>query len=310
MIKPIRENGDILGGRRQWRSSELFEKMLVRCGRRFPSRQESLRAQLLSCRDHMRAGCDISSPSWCDANAPLWFNWKSGRRRPPQSNGCRLVQRSISFWHPVRQMDAIMQRFILRQNIHRFEEALKRSMDDREKAMLQGLLAEARRALQAIEKIWLISCPHLGISTALGTEAEDLLDHSVQIQHADHGSLQLYDGTRQSLFLIAQCNFDSSFTERFHRINRGSGSLFDTSQSQGETLIVDDLTSDERFSSLRKWALQTGIRSLITIPVLDKAEFLGTFSFLFVRPAVRLPRDTIDRLTGQFRSLLTQMTAQ
>jgi GAF domain-containing protein len=207
-------------------------------------------------------------------------------------------------------MDAIMQRFILRQNIHRFEHALKRSTDDREKAMLQGLLADARRALQAIEKIWLISCPHLGISTALGAEAEDLLDHSVQIQHADHGSLQLYDSSHQSLFLIAQSNFDSSFTEQFHKISRGSGSIFDTSQSHGAILTVDDLTSDERFSSFRSWALQTGIRSLMTIPVLSDADLLGTFSFLFVRPAVRLARETIDRLTGQFRSLLAQMTAR
>lgn len=200
-----------------------------------------------------------------------------------------------------------MQRFILRQNISRFEEALKRPVDDREEAMIRRLLAEARQALKAIEKIWLISCPHLGITAALGAEAEDLLDHSVQMQQADHGSLQLYDSSHQSLFLIAQCNFDPSFTERFLKIRRGSGSIFDA--SQGATLTVDDLTSDETFSSFRNWALQTGTRSVITIPVLSNADFLGTFSFLFVRPAVRLNEDTIDRLTGQFHSLLAQMTA-
>ncbi|NRP87461.1 hypothetical protein GFPCMMHI_03381 [Ensifer adhaerens] len=61
-----------------------------------------------------------------------------------------------------------MRRFIVRQNIERFERLLSEGLDDHERSMFEQLLAQARNELYWLENIWSQTCPHLGISDSVG----------------------------------------------------------------------------------------------------------------------------------------------
>lgn len=112
-----------------------------------------------------------------------------------------------------------MRRFILRENIRRFEEQLKLHGDPDQRAYLRSAIDAARGELSDLEHIWLKTCPEIGLPLSRGEDCQDLLDHAVAAHRAAFGSLQIRKENRGHLSLVAQTNFDASFAERFAVVN-------------------------------------------------------------------------------------------
>jgi GAF domain-containing protein len=178
-----------------------------------------------------------------------------------------------------------MQRFIVKQNIERFQTLLDGEHDETRRVPLARLLAEAQRELAWLEGIWSWTCPHLGVPDSLGAEAEELLERVARGQGADYASLQLWDGAGRSLCLLAHRNFDRSSVERFATVRDGAGSVCEAAQVSQAPVMVGDIEADNSFASLRDWTRTLGIRAIQTTPLFGRSgKFVGAFSTHFANP--------------------------
>lgn len=165
-----------------------------------------------------------------------------------------------------------MRRFILRENIKRFQRMLMDAKHDQERSRLEVFLSEARQELTFLEQLWLVTCPQLGIPPLLGSEAEDILDRAVIAHHADFGSLQIWEEAEQCLYLIAQTNFDHTLVDRFATVRQGDGTVYRILQDSKATIIIEDIEKDDASASLRNWTASAGIRAIICSPLFGTEE--------------------------------------
>lgn len=180
-----------------------------------------------------------------------------------------------------------MRRFILQQNIQRFEEQIESARDAGTRKRLERLLAEVRQELEYHSGIWAWTCPDLLIPDHLGALGEVMLDKIVDAHQADFGSLQVWDGDTRTLRLLSHSGFDRSTTKRFAVVGDGAGSVCEAAQARRIRIVVEDIETSTDFAALRGWAWEMGIRSIQTTPVIDRAgRFLGAFSTYFAEPRV------------------------
>ncbi|NKK70987.1 hypothetical protein GFM13_11485 [Rhizobium leguminosarum bv. viciae] len=160
-----------------------------------------------------------------------------------------------------------MRRFVVRHNIDRFESQLASATDPQDRLFLQSLIDDARHEFAGLEQLWRISCPNLGISSGLGKEGEEILDHAVQTYQADFGTLQIWNDISSSLCLIAQTNFDNALIECFPETREGDDTVCASALKSKSMVSVSDLEVSDLFSSLAPWARTVGIRSVVASPV-------------------------------------------
>lgn len=178
-----------------------------------------------------------------------------------------------------------MRRFIVKENVTRFQKLLALETNEGARNVLRRLLDEAQRELAALEGIWSWTCPDLAIPDAVGIAAESWLAKVVAIHRADFGRLQLWDDATRSLRLIAHCNFDRASTERFAVVKDGAGSVCEAAQAAQAPVLVEDVEKSEQFASLRDWTRAIGIRAIQTTPVFSHAgKFIGAFSTHYASP--------------------------
>jgi hypothetical protein len=158
-----------------------------------------------------------------------------------------------------------MRRFIVKQNIGRFEQLLGSEQDTSRRSQIEELLAKARRELSSLERIWLWTYPALVIPDAIGLAAERLLDKIVKDHQANFGSLQIWGEATNSLRLIAHSNFDRASVERFAAMRNGDGTACEVVHTSLSPVIVEDLEKAEEFASLREWTRGIGIQSIRSI---------------------------------------------
>jgi hypothetical protein len=171
-----------------------------------------------------------------------------------------------------------MRRFVLRENIRRFHQMLVDTDCEQEKARLQSFIDEARQELSILERLWLVTCPGLGISLTLGSEAEDMLDRAVIAHHADFGSLQIWDTMQQGLCLIAQSNFDHALVDRFACMREGDGVIFRTLRASKNLIVIGDIQTDARAASLRNWTTVAAFAASSAIRSAGKTVALSALS--------------------------------
>jgi hypothetical protein len=178
-----------------------------------------------------------------------------------------------------------MRRFVVRQNIERFEHLLRSECDDRARRQLEVLLAEARAELRYLEHLWWWTCPELAIPDGLGAEAEHLLDEVVAAHRADFASLQVWDDASRSLRLIGHRNFDRSSVDQFAVVRPGCGSVCEAACITRARVVIEDMETANDFAALREWTAAIGISAIQTTPMFDRQDrLLGAFSTHFTRP--------------------------
>lgn len=178
-----------------------------------------------------------------------------------------------------------MRRFVIRQNIERFERLLASDVDGIRRLQLERLLSEARHELAGLQGIWSWTCPHLGINDSIGAEAENLLDEIVNAHGAQFGSLQVWDNAADGLRLIAHSNFDRGSAEQFAIVRNGDGTVCEAAQATQAPVIIEDIEKGRTFVSLRDWTQAIGIRAIQTTPVFGHSrKFVGAFSTHYATP--------------------------
>lgn len=175
-----------------------------------------------------------------------------------------------------------MLRFLLQENVRHFRSLLAHARDDDERHRLAGLLKEAEEKLADGSQIWRHTCPHLAISPALGNLLEDELEGVVVAHQAGHGSLQLFDPARDTLYLVAQINFARWFLQDFGQVGPDDGSVCALAMRRKEGVFVSDVLADE---ALRAFSGRSGVRAVQSTPILSRdGALLGMFSTHFLRP--------------------------
>ncbi|MBX4924412.1 GAF domain-containing protein [Rhizobium binae] len=203
-----------------------------------------------------------------------------------------------------------MRRFILRQNLRRFEMQLSNASDGDEQRYFQEMIADVRRELEHLEHLWRILCPGLGISYLLGEEAENILDHAVMADHAQFGSLYIWNEATRSLALLAQTNLDGTFVDRFAEIREGDGSVCASALRSPTPVSVTDLDTTEFFPCLSEWRRAVGIRSIVSTPVIgNNDKCVGVYSLYFRAPHSISDGDglLLSTYAAKFRDLFTAM---
>lgn len=188
-----------------------------------------------------------------------------------------------------------MRRFVLKQNIARFEQMLRSAASDSDRAKLETLLAEARRDLGLLVGSWTWTCPHLDIADESGAKTEQMLSELCRVLGAKLGSLQIWDEEEQTFYLIAH-QFDDESAKKFAVIKDGQGTVSETVRKTLQPVTVEDFEKDERFPLPRAWASSVGIRSVHTTPLISASgKFLGTFSTHYTQPrALTYPEREIN----------------
>jgi GAF domain-containing protein len=185
----------------------------------------------------------------------------------------------------LRDQEDQMHRFVLRQCISHFKQALDRELDETTRATVQDLLLKAERELVAAESIWSWTCPELNISSELGRLAEKCLDAAVATHGADFGSLQIWDEGTQSLCMIAQKNFGRSFVEQFARVHAGQVTTCEAARASRCPVLIEDVETDPEFVPLRGVVKPVGVRAIQTTPVFSSSGLLvGMISTYFRKP--------------------------
>lgn len=184
-----------------------------------------------------------------------------------------------------------MRRFVVRQNIARFEHMLRSVANAKDREKLQAFLEESRRELALLVNVWTWTCPHLDITEAGGTKAEQLLDEISRQLGAKIASLQIWDEENRAFYLVAH-QFDETSARKFAVMREGDGSVSEAVLKSQEPVIVHDFERQESFAHLRDWARSVDIRSVHTTPLFGPSrKFLGTFSTHYTKPREMTGRD-------------------
>lgn len=177
-----------------------------------------------------------------------------------------------------------MRRFILRQNLVQCEEQLAQEASAVRREHLRKLIEDARRELARLEHLWLITCPQIEVPRNLGEDLESTLDRAVCANHADHGSLRIWNEQRHCLSLFAQTNFDTEFVDRFPEVRDGDGTVSARALALQKPVFVYDVDEDEDFAPFRDYSRETGIRSVVSSPLIGPdGRCLGTYSLHYRR---------------------------
>lgn len=198
-----------------------------------------------------------------------------------------------------------MRRFVVRQNIARFEHMLRGATNAKDRDKLHAFLEESRRELALLVNVWTWTCPHLDITDASGAKAEQLLDEISRRLGAKIASLQIWDEDERAFYLVAH-QFDETSAKKFAVMREGDGSVSEAVLKSQEPVIVDDFDRHDGVAHLRDWARSVDIRSVHTTPLFGPSrKFLGTFSTHYTKPREmsERERELNAQYAGRFSAL-------
>lgn len=189
-----------------------------------------------------------------------------------------------------------MWRFVLRENILRFQTLLGTEKSADKCATLRQLLKDAEEELQELEQA---STPLLAQrNDALRFFADHCVEQAVRLHAAQFSTLQIYDGARERLIILAQKNFRAPFLHHLSSIRPGDGSACGRCLQTGAPAAVEDVKTDVEFEPHRLVALEAGFEAVQSSPVIDRSNALiAVLSTYFSRPR----RFSDDELTAMAR---------
>ena len=108
------------------------------------------------------------------------------------------------------------------------------------------------------------------------------LDRSLELTGTCFGNVQLMDWRSGHLEIKAQRGFQSEFLNFFERVKFDHGSACARALRNRDTIVIDDIMTDEQFSPYREIGCRAGIRSVLSTPLVSSSgALLGVLSVHF-----------------------------
>lgn len=176
-----------------------------------------------------------------------------------------------------------MWRFVLRENISRFQTLLANEQSAEKRVTLRQLLKEAEEELDELEQA---STPLVAQrDDALRFFAENCVEQAVRLHAEQFSTLQIYDQARERLIILAQKNFRAPFLLHLSSVRPGDGSACGRCLETGAPAAVEDVKSNNAFQPHRRAALEAGFEAVHASPVADRSDALiAVLSSYFSRP--------------------------
>jgi hypothetical protein len=187
-----------------------------------------------------------------------------------------------------------MWRFVLRENIRRYETLLSRAELESDRDQLRELLRKAELELRELETA---STPELARSdAALKLFSEHSVDEAVKLHGAQFSTLQIYDDRRDTLLILAQRNFRAPFLHHLALMKPGDGSACGRCLEEGRTATIGDVSSDPDFGPHREAAREAGFEAVQASPVLSRSgSLIAVLSTYFGSPR-RFSEEDLERV--------------
>ena len=117
-------------------------------------------------------------------------------------------------------------------------------------------------------------------------ELKDLLDNLLQqailMNGTRAGTLQIINGSDQSLEIAASYGLSEEFLEHFKKVSMDEGSVCSRAWQVGETVFIGDITQDKLFTPHLYVTMRNNINSVLSTPLISsKGNFIGMISTHF-----------------------------
>src|SRR5918994_1673133 len=115
---------------------------------------------------------------------------------------------------------------------------------------------------------------------------EQVLDAAIELQGADFGDVQLYDGESGTLRIVAHRGVGKEFLEHFACVDANDASACDGALKLGQRFIIEDVTKCAAYTPHLGVAARTGYRGVNCTPLTERGTVLplGMLSTLFREP--------------------------
>lgn len=176
-----------------------------------------------------------------------------------------------------------MWRFVLRENIRRFEALLAKASAESDRQRLSRMLQQAEAELEELELA--STAERAQLDAVLKSFAEHAVDEALKRNHAQFSTLQIYDDSREHLIILAQRNFRASFLHHLERMRPGDGSACGRCLEDSAPAAISDVSSDEAFRPHLSAALEAGFHAVHASPVPDgSGALIAVLSTYFATP--------------------------
>lgn len=176
-----------------------------------------------------------------------------------------------------------MWRFVLKENIRRFQVLLGQANTDEERQTLQQLLNEAELELDELEEA---STSEIAKQDAsLNFIAGRAVERAMGLQGSQFASLQIFDESREHLIILAQRNLRAKFLHHLAHIKPGDGSACGRCLAHNEHAAIGDTNEDEGFAPHREAASEAGFQAVSAFPLRDgSGRLIAVLSTYFEAP--------------------------
>jgi len=115
---------------------------------------------------------------------------------------------------------------------------------------------------------------------------EQVLDAAIELQGADFGDVQLYDGKNETLRIVAHRGVGQEFLEHFACVDAKHTSAAGTALKLGQRVIIEDVTKYAPYAPHLGVAARTGYKGVNCTPLTERGTGLplGMLSTLFHDP--------------------------
>ena len=107
---------------------------------------------------------------------------------------------------------------------------------------------------------------------------EYFLEQAMRIDSADFGNIRLLSSSLSNLRIVAQKGFQHDFMERFSSLDISCSCPYCRMREEARPLLIPDLLHDTAFAAHRGMAFSSGVRSMVSVPVLSGGKFIGVLS--------------------------------
>lgn len=187
-----------------------------------------------------------------------------------------------------------------------FIDITKRSKTEEELNYANNLLKEEYEGLSKLQKISL----QLVIQENMQTLLDDILKASIEITHADKGTLQLYEDG--SLKIVAQYGFEDFFLKFFGNVSENAHAVCAEAMKCKSRIIVKDVNVSPIFQNNPALEIQkrAGVQAVQSTPLFSRSnKFLGVISTHYKGPTAPKQNDLrlLDLLVRQAADFIERM---
>ena len=135
---------------------------------------------------------------------------------------------------------------------------VERKRIEREREALRARLALQLEDMRRLHDL----SSRLIVLHELSKMLEEILDATIELQHADFGNIQLYDPASDSLQIVAQRGFSQAFLDHFRVVRADEPSACGLALKNRARVSIQDVDSDPEYAPHRVVAAQAGYRGV------------------------------------------------